>query len=435
MHDERIEIKSRHENKNSHVKTSYKLYNQTHPFNVEESEEEELYGPKVPVPKDSRLEFNAKGVSGKGKSLVTKHDADICGRRNASKLMNFPSNFACGDDTEYDAKLSNKVFNALKVHSKKSASHMARNRDKREERATTEQMDRKSRITLFKLINNGTLEEITGAISTGKEAVVFHAIGTGEDEDLSSGRLHVDGHCAIKVFKTTLSEFKAREQYICGSHRFKDKFSKQNPRKIIKLWAEQEFKNLKRLYRHSIRCPKPYFLKKHILVEEFIGEHGRPAPHLKNAVLSYPDLDDAYDQCKNILRDLFQKAELVHGDFSEYNLLWKNDLVWVIDVSQSVDITHQSAMKLLYHDCQTISTFFRRKHLNKLMSLKELIEFVTNRKYSFEEGDELLNEMELDNAARLPCTITEKNSLEYDLENGSINVNDDDFASSSSNED
>ena len=38
--------------------------------------------------------------------------------------------------------------------------------------------------------------------------------------------------CAIKVFKTTLNEFKTRERYIRDDYRFRDRFSKQNPRKV-----------------------------------------------------------------------------------------------------------------------------------------------------------------------------------------------------------
>jgi len=52
--------------------------------------------------------------------------------------------------------------------------------------------------------------------------------------------------CAVKVFKTTLNEFKTRDRYIKDDHRFRDRFSKQNPRKIIKLWAEKEMCNLSR---------------------------------------------------------------------------------------------------------------------------------------------------------------------------------------------
>jgi len=52
---------------------------------------------------------------------------------------------------------------------------------------------------------------------------------------------------AIKVYKTTLNEFKTREKYVHGDHRFsKDDYKKQNPRKIIKMWAMKECANLNR---------------------------------------------------------------------------------------------------------------------------------------------------------------------------------------------
>ena len=53
--------------------------------------------------------------------------------------------------------------------------------------------------------------------------------------------------CAIKVFKTTLSEFKNRDRYIKDDYRFKARFGKQNPRKVVRMWAEKEMHNLKRL--------------------------------------------------------------------------------------------------------------------------------------------------------------------------------------------
>lgn len=56
----------------------------------------------------------------------------------------------------------------------------------------------------------------------------------------------VPPECAIKVFKTTLNEFKNRDRYIKDDYRFKERFGKQNPRKVVKLWAEKEMHNLKR---------------------------------------------------------------------------------------------------------------------------------------------------------------------------------------------
>lgn len=48
------------------------------------------------------------------------------------------------------------------------------------------------------------------------------------------------------MFKTTLNEFKNRDRYIKDDYRFIDRFSKLNPRKIIRLWAEKEMHNLTR---------------------------------------------------------------------------------------------------------------------------------------------------------------------------------------------
>ena len=51
----------------------------------------------------------------------------------------------------------------------------------------------------------------------------------------------------LKVYKTTLTDFHTRAKYVYGDHVLsKDKLKKQNPRKIIKIWAEKEFLNLKR---------------------------------------------------------------------------------------------------------------------------------------------------------------------------------------------
>ena len=38
-------------------------------------------------------------------------------------------------------------------------------------------VDPKTRLLMYKMVNSGMLETITGCISTGKEYVVFHAYG------------------------------------------------------------------------------------------------------------------------------------------------------------------------------------------------------------------------------------------------------------------
>ena len=64
----------------------------------------------------------------------------------------------------------------------------------------------------------------------------------------------------LQVFKTTLAEFKNREKYVRGDFRLANEFKKQNPRKIMRMWAEKEMMNLKRMKKFGIACPEVGFV-------------------------------------------------------------------------------------------------------------------------------------------------------------------------------
>lgn len=202
--------------------------------------------------------------------------------------------FHTGDCGGFDVKLNNNVYNVLKVHSKSENKRAARLREKKEKSSVEHVMDEKTRLILYKLVNRGILDEINGAISTGKESHVYHGIGGDPEKQITCGEV------AIKVYKTTLNEFKNREAYIKDDHRFKDKFSRQNPRKIIHLWAEKEMHNLARIQRAGIPCPTVVMLKEHILVMKFIGNEGKHAPSLKDATLSSTQLIKAYSDVQEV---------------------------------------------------------------------------------------------------------------------------------------
>ena len=73
---------------------------------------------------------------------------------------------------------------------------------------------------------------------------------------------------------------------ITGEFRFRRGYNKSNPRKMVKVWAEKEMRNLLRMKQAGLRCPTPYFLKQHVLGMAFVGREGWPAPRLKDAVLT-----------------------------------------------------------------------------------------------------------------------------------------------------
>lgn len=114
----------------------------------------------------------------------------------------------------------------------------------------------------------------------------------------------------------------------------------------------------------GIPCPEAISLKKHCLLMTFIGENRVAAPCLRNVELTLEEWRTAYAQVCTALCDMYQRAGLVHGDLSEYNLLWHAGRVWLIDVSQSVDRTHPQSWPFLLRDVRNLTRFFVSRGLN-----------------------------------------------------------------------
>ncbi|XP_067833754.1 serine/threonine-protein kinase RIO3 [Heptranchias perlo] len=367
----------REENKlngDSKVSISFENFRMVHPFEDSDSSEDEVdwqdtrhdpYGPDKPSTNPKR------GFVRKGKEITTKHDEVTCGRRNTARMENFVPEFQVGDGIGMDLKLSNRVFNELKQHSYSERRRSAKIHEKKEHSTSDQAVDSNTRLLLFKMVNAGILENINGCISTGKESVVFHANGGSMDDKI------VPRECAIKVFKTTLNEFRNRDKYIKDDYRFKDRFSKLNPRRIIRMWAEKEMHNLARMQKVGILCPEVVVLKKHILVMSFIGQDQVPAPKLKDVKLSTEDMKQAYYQVLHMMQQLYNECQLVHADLSAYNLLWYMGKVWLIDVSQSVEPTHPHGLEFLFRDCRNVSQFFQKSGVADAMSERELFNAVS----------------------------------------------------------
>lgn len=292
------------------------------------------------------------------------------GRKNASKPMKLKP-IHKGEDEITDMGLPSRVYNHLKAFSRSSEKQTMKLTDKTEKATSTLALDPRSLLMLLKMVDNNKLESLSGVVSTGKEAVILHALG-GATEDLT-----VPEECAIKVFKTTLNEFKTRDKYIAQDYRFRNRFSKQNPRQIIHMWAEKEFHNLRRMRRARLNCPEVVLLKNHILVMSFIGTNGNPAPKIRDASLTTEEANLAYKQTVSMMQTLYRQCRLIHGDLSEYNILWHGGQCWYIDVSQAVEPTHPNALEFLYRDCCNVYNFFGRRGVEHVVQPEQLFSSIT----------------------------------------------------------
>ncbi|CAI8613110.1 unnamed protein product [Vicia faba] len=277
--------------------------------------------------------------------------------------------------------MSNTVTTAIRASVRDMAIGKTRTTEKAD-RATVEQaIDPRTRMVLFKMMNRGVFQDMNGCISTGKEANVYHATKSNGDE------------LAIKIYKTSILAFKDRDRYVKGDRRFIKGYCRSNPRKMVQTWAEKEMRNLFRLKAEGIRCPTPHILRLHILIMEFIGKDGWAAPRLKDADLSLDKLREGYVEIIVAMRTLYQKCKLVHGDLSEYNILYYEGHLYIIDVSQSVDLDHPLANDFLREDCTHVSDFFK-KHGVGVMTVEELLNFIKDASIADDAVDSYLEEVQ-----------------------------------------
>ncbi|MFQ5497933.1 MAG: RIO1 family regulatory kinase/ATPase, partial [Nitrosopumilus sp.] len=66
-------------------------------------------------------------------------------------------------------------------------------------------------------------------------------------------------------------------------------------------------------------------------------------------------------QAISIINDLYDKAKLVHGDFSEYNIFKTEKGLIVFDLGSAVDLRHPNSQEFLKRDIKNITRFFNKR--------------------------------------------------------------------------
>jgi RIO kinase 1 len=140
------------------------------------------------------------------------------------------------------------------------------------------------------------------------------------------------------------------------------------------VWAQKEFKNLRRAQEAKVNVPEPLAVQKNVLIMEFVGKNGTRAPLLRETTLNDPK--KVFRLLLTYLKRLYQKADLVHADLSEYNIMiWKGRPV-IFDVAQSVLTKHPMADRFLRRDIENLHKYFKRK-VSDILSVDEMYERVT----------------------------------------------------------
>jgi len=202
--------------------------------------------------------------------------------------------------------------------------------------------DKRTLMAIFDLIKKGHIKTVESMIKEGKESIVV----SGKDEK--------GEWLSIKVYRVLYVDFKNMWTYLATDPRFER--VKKNRWSIVTTWARREFKNLKTAFEGDVSCPRPIAVEKNVLVTEFIGENGIPAPKLVEIKLE--DYQEVYDFIIEEMKKL-AKLNLIHTDLSPYNIIIYQK-PYIIDFSQAVPEKHPQAKEFLQRDVKNVNEYFKK---------------------------------------------------------------------------
>ncbi len=206
-----------------------------------------------------------------------------------------------------------------------------------------EVFDRRTIMTVLRMLNTGQLKELHGVVKSGKESRVYHGLD-------SQG-----GEVAVKIFLTTSAIFRqGRLKYFQGDPRFNE--MPHDTTSLVEQWALKEFWNLRLADDAGVAVPTPIYQEKNVLLIKFIGKNGVPAPLLRDVTLQAPR--GWYKSIVQMVKLLYEKAKLVHGDLSEYNIMIPNGYPVLIDFGQAVQTEHPQAREFLERDVRNLNHYF-----------------------------------------------------------------------------
>lgn len=205
------------------------------------------------------------------------------------------------------------------------------------------------------LLDAHLIDDVLGQLQSGKEADVYIVYSEGEYR------------CA-KVYKDANNRsFKQMSQYTEGrsvrnsrkgrAMASNSRFGKQERERE---WQSAEVDALSMLAGCGVRVPKTYMFYEGVLLLEMITDTaGQPALRLSDVKLN-AELARAYHLTLIKESVLMLCAGIVHGDYSEFNVLVGKDGLVIIDLPQAVQATANNAFAIFERDLIQLSKFFGR---------------------------------------------------------------------------
>ena len=209
-------------------------------------------------------------------------------------------------------------------------------------------------LAMNALVKANVIEALGKPLGVGKESDVYDALSP------EGRRLAVKFH---RLGRISFRQTRRLRGYIADRRHISWLYQSR-------LAAEKEFEALKIVYPHGVSVPEPIGQNRHVVVMGFIeGAELYRVPEV-------PDAEKVLDEILENVRRSYQKAEVIHADLSEFNVVLKPDgHILIIDWPQFVRTDHPNAEMLLRRDLRNILRFFQ-KRFNVKRSLQEALNYI-----------------------------------------------------------
>ncbi|MBN1331108.1 MAG: hypothetical protein JXA54_16665 [Candidatus Heimdallarchaeota archaeon] len=226
------------------------------------------------------------------------------------------------------------------------------------------------------LIRFGAISDLIAEVNSGKEANIYIA--------------HLNGSpLIVKVFRQQNTSHNKQKRRQCV-----------NPQIMATGYAHAEFYRLMMAFKAGMNVPTPARKINNVIIMQFVGSNWEPAPQLRNILLENPEivLDEIIEQ----LKIMYQKAKLIHGDFSEYNILIHNEKPIIIDFPQAIDMSLvvnrqenriNENLAVLQKDIETIRNYFEKEY-KLTFDFKEVYQYVAGKDATREKLNLTMDEAE-----------------------------------------
>ncbi len=128
----------------------------------------------------------------------------------------------------------------------------------------------------------------------------------------------------------------------------------------VETWISYEYETQQLLANAGASIPRALAHMGNAILMEYIGDPGNPAPRLSELQLGPEEVQPLFETILSNI-ELFLAHGRIHGDLSEYNILYWQGEIKIIDFAQAVDIDQiEQVYPLFLRDIERVCQYFAR---------------------------------------------------------------------------